>query len=80
MYNFLYIKSWNICYILNVILLIYWIRNNMFIIKLYLLMIFLGGWLLLLEVVRIIWVLVFFRVILNIFEEFFGVDGNKIFN
>lgn len=74
------IKSWNISYIINVILLIYWIRNNMFIIKLYLLMIFLGGWLLLLEVVRIIWVLVFFRVILNIFEEIFGVDGNKIFN
>lgn len=74
------IKSWNIYYIIDVILLIYWIRNNMFIIKLYLLMIFLGGWLLLLEVVRIIWVLVFFRVILNIFEEFFGVDGNKIFN
>lgn len=74
------IKSWNIYYIIDVILLIYWIRNNMFIIKLYLLMIFLGGWLLLLEVVRIIWVLVFFRVILNIFEEIFGVDGNKIFN
>lgn len=51
----------------------------MIIVKLYLLMIFLGGWLLLLEVVRIIWVLVFFRVILNIFEEIFGVDGNKIF-
>lgn len=52
----------------------------MFIIKPYPSMIFSGGWLPSLEVARTTWAPALFRATSNIFEEFLGVDGNKIFN